>query len=75
MDGRGRRYKHFQLLTEDIGNANLASQLASVTTLMKVSRSWGEFKRLFDRASRPPDASFNYQMDMGETEDEDGASD
>lgn len=45
-----RRYKHHQLLTEDVGHPHLTSHLASVTTLMRASTNWGQFQRLLDRA-------------------------
>lgn len=45
-----RRYKHFQFLTEDIGNPHLEKQVASVTTLMRASANWATFVRLFNRA-------------------------
>lgn len=47
----GNRTKKFhQSLSDDVGNPHLEKQLASVTTLMKVSPSWSKFKRLFVRA-------------------------
>lgn len=45
-----RKYRHFQFLTEDIGNPHLEKQLVAVTTLMKVSPTWATFYRLFNRA-------------------------
>jgi len=48
--GHTRRYKHHQLLTKEIGNPHLEKQIASVTTLMRVSRDRKDFERLFDRA-------------------------
>jgi len=45
-----RKYRHFQFLTEDIGNPHLEKQLVAVTTLMKVSPNWATFYRLFGRA-------------------------
>jgi hypothetical protein len=48
-----RRYRHFQFLTEDIGNPHLEKQLVAVTTLMKVSPNWSTFNRLFKRAYSP----------------------
>ena len=45
-----RKYRHFQFLTEDIGNPHLEKQLVAVTTLMKVSPNWATFNRLFNRA-------------------------
>lgn len=51
VDSRGRRKnKHHQLLTSEVGHPHLAQHLASVTTLMRVSVTWSQFKRLFDRA-------------------------
>lgn len=44
-----RRYKHFQFLTEDIGNPHLEKQVVSVTTLMRASPNWATFERLFKR--------------------------
>jgi hypothetical protein len=45
-----RRYKHHQYLTPQIGNVHLEKQVASVTTLMKVSKTREIFNRLFNRA-------------------------
>ena len=45
-----RSHKHFQFLTEDIGNPHLEKQVASVTTLMRASPNWATFERLFRRA-------------------------
>ncbi len=50
-DQRGRlKRKHFQWLTEDIGHPKLREHLASVTTLMKASNKWDDFKRMLNRA-------------------------
>lgn len=62
-----RRYKHHQLLTEDVGDKNLASQLIAVTTLMRVSRNWNAFRKLFDRAFEEPGSQ--YEMDLGDLEE------
>lgn len=48
-----RRYKHHQYLTSDIGNVHLEKQVASVTTLMKISPNWETFMRHFERAFPP----------------------
>lgn len=45
-----RKDKYFQYLTEDIGHPKLREHIASVTTLMKASSKWDEFKRLINRA-------------------------
>jgi hypothetical protein len=45
-----RRHKHFQWLTEDVGDPRLREHLASVITLMKASSRWDQFMRLLDRS-------------------------
>lgn len=45
-----RRYKLHQFLTLDIGDKHLEKQVISVTTLMRVSRTWRDFEVLFGRA-------------------------
>lgn len=50
-DERGiRQAKHHQWLTEDIGHPALAQHLHAVIGLMRVSKTWDEFKRLLDIA-------------------------
>jgi hypothetical protein len=49
-----RRFRHHQLLTEDIGNPHLQSQITAITTLMRASRSLAEFRRLFRNAFPKP---------------------
>lgn len=45
-----RQHKHFQWLTEDVGDPRLREHLASVITLMKASSSWDQFMRMLNRA-------------------------
>lgn len=45
-----RRWKHHQLLTENIGNPHLEKQLIAVTTLMRAAPNWTVFDRMFKRA-------------------------
>lgn len=45
-----RRRKHFQWLTEDIGDPALRAHLASVITLMRVSDDWSPFLKMLNRA-------------------------
>jgi hypothetical protein len=45
-----RRHKHFQRLTEDIGDPSLRAHLASVITLMRVADEWGPFMKMLNRA-------------------------
>ncbi len=48
---KGRlRHKHHQFLTDDVGHPHLQKQLVAVTTLMKISNSWAQFMRLFNKA-------------------------
>lgn len=48
-----RRFKHHQLLTEDIGNPHLEKHVSKVIGLMQASDNWNEFKRLFRRVFKP----------------------
>jgi len=45
-----RKNKHFQWLTEDIGNPKLKEHLAAVVALMKASTKWDDFHRMMNRA-------------------------
>jgi hypothetical protein len=47
VDGKRRRHKHFQFLTDEIGHPSLDRHLASVTTLMSVAKNKEHFKDLF----------------------------
>jgi hypothetical protein len=47
---RGRRYRHFQFLTEDIGNPHLRGHLQQVIVLMRISPNWRVFLQHFNRA-------------------------
>ncbi len=48
-----RRHRLFQWLTEDVGNPALREHLASVIALMKAATTWGEFRRMIERALPP----------------------
>jgi hypothetical protein len=51
VDERGRRKgKHFQWLTEDIGNPALAQHMYATIGFMRASDSWESFKQAFYRA-------------------------
>lgn len=43
-----RKHKLFQKLTSDIGNPKLRDLLSSVTTIMKLSSDWFDFKAKLD---------------------------
>jgi hypothetical protein len=50
-DDHGRRHrKHFQWLTEDVGDPALAQHLHAVIGLMRASSTWASFKALLDKA-------------------------
>lgn len=50
-DEKGRLKTHLhRRLTEDLGHPRLLEHLASVTSLMKASENWEQFKKLVDRA-------------------------
>jgi len=50
-DEKGRlKQKLFQRLTENVGHPKLREHLASVTTLMKASDTWEQFKQMLDRS-------------------------
>ena len=51
----GRRaHKHHQLLTTNTGSPHLDRQIATVTTLMRISSDKKEFEELFEKAFPPP---------------------
>jgi hypothetical protein len=47
---KGRRFHHHRLLTEDVGNPHLNTQITTVTTLLRISDTWQEFLKHFARA-------------------------
>jgi hypothetical protein len=50
IEGGRRRAKHHQWLTEDVGHPALAQHLHAVITLMRVSKTWSQFKLMLDQA-------------------------
>jgi hypothetical protein len=50
-----RKKKHFQFLTEDVGDPHVDRQIAAVTTLLRATPSgqWAFFKILFGQAFPP----------------------
>jgi hypothetical protein len=50
VEGGRRKSKHHQWLTEDVGHPALAQHLHAVITLMRVSRTWNQFKTMLDIA-------------------------
>lgn len=66
--GRGRAHKHHQLLTGDTGSPHLDRQIATVTTLMRISGDKSEFEALFEKAYPPPQARLPLIIDVDETD-------
>lgn len=58
-----RQFKHHQFLSEEIGQADLRDHLLQVIAVMKVSRSWEGFKKLFDQAFPKPGTQIEMQID------------
>ena len=50
IEGGRRKGKHHQLLTEDVGHPALAQHLHAAITLMRVSKTWAQFKHMLDVA-------------------------
>jgi hypothetical protein len=50
IEGGRRKAKHHQWLTEDVGHPALAQHLHAVITLMRVSKTWPQFKQMLDTA-------------------------
>jgi hypothetical protein len=48
-DDRRRKHQLFRRLTEDVGHPKLREHLASVVTIMKLSRSYDDFTRKLDQ--------------------------
>ena len=68
---KGRhRHRHFQFLTEDIGDPHLEKHLAITTALMRASRSWKSFLKLLERAVPSPGGG-QTEMDFMADEEED----
>jgi hypothetical protein len=69
--GGTQRHRHHQFLTAEIGDPKLDRQIVAVTTLMRASRTWVEFKRLFVR-SFPADPCQQGEVAFPDLEDESG---
>ncbi|MDH4122413.1 MAG: P63C domain-containing protein [Deltaproteobacteria bacterium] len=63
-----RKYRHPQLLSENIGNPHLEKQVAVVTALMRGAPNWRAFMRLFNRNF--PHANMQVEMDIDVEESE-----
>jgi P63C domain len=58
-----REHKHYRFLTEDIGDPHLEKQVASVTTLMRISPNKRVFDLLFERAFPTPTPQIEMALD------------
>lgn len=56
---KGRKHRHHQLLTEDVGHPHLVKQITSVTTLLRISDNWDEFLKHFGKAFPPNEGLFS----------------
>lgn len=64
-DTKRRHWKHHQFLSEDFGQPDLRDHLLQVIAVMRVSKTWDAFKRVFDEAF-PKHGS---QIEMGLEDD------
>jgi hypothetical protein len=58
-DKGNRKHRFHQLLTDDVGNPHLSSQITAVVTLMRASTKWRDFERLFARAFGQQELEFD----------------
>lgn len=66
--GGTRKRRHHQHLSGDVGNPHLERQLISVTTLLRISRTWEEFKDVFERSH--PDSPHQLRLDFSDQEEQ-----
>ncbi|MFH1793229.1 MAG: P63C domain-containing protein [Pseudomonadota bacterium] len=67
-----RKHKHFQFLTDEIGNVHLANQITAVTTLLRATPkgNWRFFETLFNNAYPPPQGDLFAGLDVERLLDE-----
>ncbi len=58
----------FQRLTTDVGHPRLREHLASVITLMRVSKDWEKFYRMLQRALPRYDKNFEFDLETDDGE-------
>lgn len=68
LENKWRKHKHHSYLTDDIGQPHLQKQLIAVTTLMRSSRTWHEFYRLFSRAFPGEGVQTEMELDIAEAQ-------
>lgn len=62
VDTKRRHWKHHQFLSEDFGQPDLRDHLLQVIAVMRVSKTWEAFKRVFDEAF--PKHGSQIEMDL-----------
>lgn len=70
-----RKHKHFQFLTDDIGNVHLEKQITAVTTLLRAvpDGNWRLFETLFNHAYPPAQGDLFAGLDVEQMLDDGGA--
>ena len=62
-DTKRRKWRHHQFLSQDFGQPDLRDHLLQVIAVMRVSRTWGVFKRSFDEAFPKPGTQVEMTLD------------
>jgi hypothetical protein len=67
-----RKHKHFQFLTEDVGNVHLEKQITAVTTLLRATPdgNWRFFETLFNQAFPPAQGNLFAGLEIEQLLDE-----
>jgi hypothetical protein len=67
-----RKHKHFQFLTEEIGNVHLENQIKAVTTLLRATPdgNWRFFETIFNHAFPPAQGDLFASLDVERLLDE-----
>lgn len=67
-----RKHKHFQFLTDSVGNVHLEKQIAAVTTLLRATPdgNWRLFETLFNHAYPPSQGDLFANLDVERLLDE-----
>lgn len=67
-----RKHKHFQFLTDSVGNVHLEKQIAAVTTLLRATPdgNWRLFETLFNHAFPPAQGDLFANLDVERLLDE-----
>jgi hypothetical protein len=67
-----RKHKHFQFLTEEIGDVHLENQIRAVTTLLRATPDgrWQFFETLFNHAFPPAQGDLFKGLDVEQLLDE-----